>query len=211
MEVEQTIMNTRLLKAFFAVVCLFGLSAVANAQAPAQVTPKAVTYTTKPKLIIAKLKKGETELAEVRGNASFTVVGANSNGTFAGTFTYTIPDASRQKIAEASGQPLNSIPASVTRKDVEAEFEKGTDLPLLHLTISPKQDKMASLNVAGVNIVFTRISVDINGRNPDAGAPAYTTEEMEALFSKMAIQINRGRAYRGVVTRMNKVINGEPD
>lgn len=207
-------MNTRLSRAFFAVVCLFslfGLSAVANAQAPAQVTPKAVTYTTKPKLIIAKLKKGEQELAEVRGNASFTLVGANSNGTFAGTFTYTIPDAARQKIAEASGQPLNSIPASITRKDVEAEFQKGTDLPILHLEISTKQDKMASLNVAGVNIVFTRVSVDINGRNPDAGAPAYTNEEMEALFSKIAIQMNKGRAYRGVVTRMNKVINGEPD
>ncbi len=204
-------MNTKLTRAFAAVALVLGLSVISNAQTPPQVTPKAVSYTTKPKLIIAKLKKGEQEIAEVRGNASFTLVGANSNGTFAGTFTYTIPDAARQKIAEASGQPLSSIPSSVTRKDVEAEFQRGTDLPILHLEISPKQDKMASLNVAGVNIVFTRISLDINGRDPNMGAPAYTNEEMEALFTKIAKQMLAGRAYRGVVNRMNKVINGEPD
>lgn len=204
-------MNTNFSKVFSAIVFLLGLSVVVNAQGQPQVTPKAVVYTTAPKLIIAKLKSGEPDVYEVRGKASFTVVGANSNGTFAGTFNYTIPEDARQKISAMSGQPLNSIPASITRKDVEAEFEKGTDMPILHLVISPKQDKMGSLNVAGINLQFSRISLDINGRDPNAGAPQYTTEEMEALFTKIAIQINKGRAYRGVVTRMNKVINGEPD
>ena len=204
-------MNTKLSRASLAVVFLLGLSIIANAQGQPTVTPKPVAYSTKPKLIVAKLKKGEQEISEVRGNASFTVVGANSNGTFAGTFTYTIPDAARQKIAEASGQPLNSIPSVITRKDVEAEFQKGTDMPVLHLEISTKQDKMGNINVAGINVVFNRVSLDINGRDPNIGAPAYTNEEMEALFTKIAKQILAGRAYRGVVTRMNKVINGEPE
>lgn len=204
-------MNTKLSRALAAVVFLLGMNALANAQAPQQVTPKAVVYTTAPKLIIAKLRQGEQDVYEVRGKASFTVVGANSNGTFAGTFTYTLPDDARQKISQLAGQPLNSVPATITRKDVEAEFEKGTDMPILHLTISPKQDKMASLNVAGVSMQFSRISLDIKGRDPNMGAPAYTQEEMEALFTKIAKQMLAGRAYRGVVNRMNKVINGEPE
>jgi hypothetical protein len=34
---------------------------------------------------------------------------------------------------------------------------------------------------------------------------------MEALFTVWARQINNNRARRGVIARMNKVINGEPE
>lgn len=197
-------MNTKLSKAFSVVAFLLGASIIANAQA-AQVTPKPVAFTTAPKLVIAKLKNGEPDAYDVRGKVAFTITAANSDDTVAGTLTYSIPDADRQKIAALSGKPLTAVPASVTRKDVVAGFQKATTPPVLHLEIGTMD-----IDVAGLKMHFNRIVLDVNAR--DGGSVAlYTNEEMEALFTKWVLQINAGRARRGVIARMNKVINGEPE
>ena len=198
-------MNTKLSRAIFAVVLLLGVGVTAYAQAQ-QVTPKAVAYTTAPKLLIAKLKSGEQDAYDVRGKVSFTVTAANSDDTVVGTLTYTIPDDARQKVAAMSGKGLTSVPSSITHKDVVAAFQKATTPPILHLEISAMD-----ADVAGVKLHFNRIVLDINARDPNIGSTPYSNEEMEALFTKWADQISKGRARRGVIARMNRVINGEPD
>ena len=198
-------MNTKLSSAIFATALLLGVSIIANAQAP-QVTPKAIAYTTAPKIFIAKLKSGEQDAYDVRGKVSFTVTAANSDDTVAGTLAYSIPDDARQKIAAMSGKAVTAVPASITRKDVVAAFQKATSAPVLHLEVNAMD-----VDVAGVKMHFNRIALDINARDPNTGATPYSNEEMEALFSKWVQQINAGRARRGVISRMNKVINGEPD
>ncbi|MEO6724019.1 MAG: hypothetical protein ABIU20_03950 [Blastocatellia bacterium] len=198
-------MNTKLSRAIFATAFLSGLSIIASAQAQ-QVTPKAIAYTTAPKVVIAKLKSGEQDAYDVRGKVSFTVTAANSDDTVAGTLAYTIPDDARQKIAAMSGKGLTAVPASITRKDVVAAFQKATSAPILHLEVNAMD-----VDVVGVKMHFNRIALDINYRDPNIGATPYSNDEMEALFSKWVVQINAGRARRGVIARMNKVINGEPD
>ncbi len=197
-------MNTKLFSAVFSMICLLGATAVASAQNPTE-QPKAVVFSTTPKLVVAKLKNGEQDVHDVRGKANFTVIAANSDDTVAGTLNYMIPDADRQKIASLSGKPLNSVPSNVTRKDVLAYFQEGTLYPLIQLEIKP-----IDFDVAGLKLTFSRIVVDINGR--DGGAiPRYSKEEMEALFTTWAKQISNKRQRRGVISRMNKVINGEAD
>jgi hypothetical protein len=196
-------MNTKLFNTIFALVCLLGVAVVASAQAPG-VTPKAVAFTTAPKLTIAKLKNGDQDVYEVRGKTTFTITAANSDDTLAGTFTYTIPDDARQKIAATSGKPLNTIPANVTRKDVLAYFQEGTLAPVIHLELKPME-----FDVAGLKMAFNRVVVDVNGR--DSTSSYYSKEEMEALFTVWAKQIYNKRSRRGIVTRVNKVINGEPE
>ena len=198
-------MTTKLSRAIFAIAFLLGASIIASAQAQ-QVTPKAIAYTTAPKVMIAKLRSGEQDAYDVRGKVSFTVTAANSDDTVAGTLAYTIPDDARQKIAAMSGKALTAVPASITRKDVVAAFQKATTPPVLHLEINAMD-----VDVAGVKMHFNRSALDINARDPNIGAPLYSNEEMEALFTKWVQQINAGRARRGVIARMNKVINGEPE
>jgi len=198
-------MNTKLSRAFAAVALLLGLGLVASAQAP-QVTPKAVAYTTAPKLVIAKLKSGEQDAYDVRGKVSFTITAANSDDTVAGTLAYSIPDDARQKIAAMSGKAVTAVPANITRKDVVAAFQKATQPPILHLEINAMD-----VDVAGVKLHFNRIALDINARDPNMSSTPYSNDEMEALFTKWVQQINAGRARRGVIARMNKVINGEPE
>lgn len=201
LEVETQFMNTKLTKVLFAVACLLGLSIVANAQ---QVTPKAVAYSTAAKLVIAKLKSGEADAYDVRGKVSFTVTAANSDDTVAGTLTYTLPEDARQKLAAMSGKALNAIPPSVVRKDILASFQKATEPPVLHLEITGMD-----VDVVGVKMRFSRIVLDINAR--DSHPQDYSVQEMEALFTVWARQILNGRSRRGIIARMNKVINGEPE
>jgi hypothetical protein len=196
-------MNTKLITAIFTFFCLLGATADVNAQAPG-VTPKAVSFVTAPKLTIAKLKNGEQDVYDVRGKATFTVTAANSDDTIAGTFNYTIPDDARQKIASISGKPLNTVPANLTRKDTLAYFQEGTAAPVIHLELKPME-----FDVSGVKMAFNRVVLDINGR--DSTSAYYSKDEMEALFTIWARQINNKRSRRGIISRMNKVINGEPD
>lgn len=195
-------MNTKFSRAIFAFVCLLGLGISASAQSP--VTPKAVVYTTAAKLVIAKLKNGEADAYDVRGKVSFTFTAANSDDTIAGTLSYTIPDDARQKIASMSGKALNAVPASITKKDLIASFQKATEPPVLHLELGT-----TDLDVAGVKMRFNRIVLDINAR--DSNPPDYSAQEMEALITVWARQINGGRSRRGIIARVNKIINGEPD
>lgn len=201
LEVETQSMNTKFTRMIVALACLLVLSVVANAQ---QATPKAVAFTTAQKLVIAKLKSGEADAYDVRGKVAFTVTAANSDDTVAGTLTYTIPEDARQKIASMAGKALNTVPANITRKDVVASFQKATEPPVLHLEITGMD-----VDVAGVKMRFNRIVLDINAR--DSHPQDYSVQEMEALFTVWARQILNGRSRRGIIARMNKVINGEPE
>lgn len=204
MEVIEQTMNTKFGKLTLTLIIMLSAAVAASAQvAPA--TPKAIKFSTAPKLVIAKLKQGEQDVYDVRGKVTFTVTAANSDDSVAGVMAYSIPDDARQKIASVTGKPLTSIPAEIKQNDAVAYFQKGTAAPLIHLEISPMV-----VEVAGAKLSFNRIVLDIKGR--DGGNVAqYTNEEMEALFTVWARQINNGRARRGIIARMNKVINGEPE
>ena len=202
-EAVETNMKTTLTRMAFVAVCLTSLSLSALAQAAA-VQAKPVAYATKAKLVIAKLKQGETDAYEVRGQFSYTLTAANSDDTLAGTISYVVPDDARQKIAALSGKPLTQVPTTFTQKNVVAEFQKGTGMPQIHLEIKPMD-----VSILGVTTRFGRIVLDVPGRESESSR--YTVAEMEALLTRWAIQIQNGKARRGIIARVIKVINGEED
>src|SRR5262245_53658906 len=124
-------MNTKFSHAMMVVAFLLGVSSFAQAQT----TPKAVSFTTSPKLTIAKIKTGDSDVYDVRGKITFTVTAANSDDTIAGTVNYTITDDARQKIASVTGKQLSTVPSTTTRKDVIAGFQKGTGGSVINLEI----------------------------------------------------------------------------
>src|SRR5262245_8945372 len=146
-------MNTRMniqISRSLIVLFLLGVGVFANAQ-----TAKPVSYSTAPKLSISKLKTGEADAYDVRGKITFTVTAANSDDTVAGTVNYTLPDDARQKIASMTGKQLSEIPASVTRKDVIAQFAKGTGGSIINLEINSMD-----LEAAGTKVYFNRVTLD---------------------------------------------------
>jgi hypothetical protein len=160
----------------------------------ARQTPQ-VVYTTPPKTSVAKFKLGESEAYEVRGKATFTLTAANYDDTVIGTLVFTIPEGARKKIAEASGEPLTSIPARVARKDVAAGFRKGTSCPEVSLEIGATE-----LDVAGAKLSFDHVVVNI----------VENLEEVPQHFCVWTRQINANRQRRGVIASLNRLITVEP-
>ncbi len=197
-------MNWRLPKAISVLAILLAAGATAFAQSTAQSSDlkgadtrqaPQVVYTTPPKMSVAKLKLGESEVREVRGNITFTLTAANYNDTVVGTLVFTIPEEARKKIAEVSGEPLTSIPASVAQKDVTAGFRKGTSCPMVSLEMGATE-----FDVAGAKLSFDRVVVNV----------IETREEVPQHFCVWTRQINANRQRRGVIASLNRLITVEP-
>jgi hypothetical protein len=191
-------MNWKISSAILTFACLLLVCLAAFAQPiapqPNAQGAKPVVYATSPKLAVAKLKSGEANVYDVRGKAAFTVTAANNDDTVAGTLVYTIPDESRQKIAQLSAKPLASIPASVTKKDVVAGFQRGTACPVVQLEIGATE-----LDLAGVKLRFNRITLDV----------IETAEEVPQHFCAWTRQINAKRQRRGIIASLNRLIAAE--
>ena len=159
-----------------------------------------LVYTTLPKNSVAKLKStsqsGGTAVHEIRGKVTFTLTTANDDDTLTGTLIFSIANEARQKIAQASEKPLNSIPASVAQKDVVAGFRRGAACPVVNLEI-----RAMELDVSGVKLSFNRIVVDI------IETPGAVPQHVCAWTR----QINTGRPHRGVIASLNRLIAVEPD
>jgi hypothetical protein len=205
-ETDEIRMNWRTSNAISVLAILLAAGAAAFAQSTTQSSdPKAqtadtrqaphVVYTTPPKMSVARFKHGESEAREVRGNLTFTLTAANYNDTVVGTLVFTIPEEARKKIAEATGEPLTSIPASVAQKDVTAGFRKGTSCPVVSLEIGATE-----FDVAGAKLSFDRAVVNV----------IETHEEVPQHFCFWTRQINANRQRRGVIASLNRLIIVEP-
>ncbi len=126
---------------------------------------------------------------------TFTLAEANYDDTVAGTLVFTIPEEARKKIAEGAGAPPTSIPASVTRKDVIAGFQKGTSCPMVNIEIGAME-----LDVAGAKLSFDRVVVSV----------VETPEAVPQHFCLWTRQINANRKRRGVIASLNRLITVEP-
>lgn len=208
-ETDEIRMNLKLSRATSVIVCLLAAGAAAFAQSTAQSSVSLdgdtqtansrqaaqVVYTTPPRISIAKLKLGGSETYEVRALITFTLTAANYDDTVVGTLVFTIPEEARKKIAEVSGEPLSSIPASVTRKDVVAGFQKGTSCPAVSIGMGAME-----LDVVGAKLGFDRVVV----------AVIETPEEVPQHFCVWTRQINANRKRRGVIASLNRLITAEP-
>jgi hypothetical protein len=221
-------MNKKTFSAILTLLCLLVFSLTAIAQEKGQVSarrdrrgglsnltasvqekaqdkaPKPETISTGAKLVVTKLKIGEGDAFDVRGKATFTVTAANvSDDTVAGTIVYTIPVDARRKVAEISGKPLAQVPESVTVKDAIASFQKATSCPTVLLEFSPMD-----IDIAGVKSHFNRFVLEIK---EDFKGLTSAQQEMVKLFCVWTNQIKLNRQRRGVIARVNGILNGEPD
>jgi hypothetical protein len=194
-------MNWKLSSVIPVFACLLAASLVAFAQsnslsgqtANARQSTQTV-YTTPPKTAVAKLKSGGSKVYEIRGKVTFTLTSANTDDTLTGILVYTLPDEARRKIAEISGKPLNSIPASAQQKDVVGSFQDGAACPVVSVEIGATE-----MDVAGVKLSFNRIVTDV----------IETPEEVPQHICAWTRQINVKRQRRGIIASLNRLITGE--
>ncbi len=186
-------MNTRTISVFLTTLFLLALGTSAFAQEKAPPKAGKIVIATPVKMVISKVKVGEGDAYDVRGKATLTLTAANSDDTVTGNLSYVVPDDARQKIASLTGKPVAQVPTTVTIKDITARFQPTTACPVVHLEFSPTK-----VNIGGVDAVFGRFVLDINE----------STAEKDKLFCIWATQINKGMSRRGVIRRVNDLING---
>ncbi len=177
---------------------LWAFSLPAYAQTPAT---KPQVYTTAPKTVISRFKIGETE-DTVRGMATLMVTTANENDTITGTLVLNLKDDQRQKLAQASKQPLQAIPITFIRKEVTAVFQSGTACPTLRLELASLEMPFTltvSAGISGGQFSFGRLVLEIQE----------TPAEMTQLFCNWSRQINVKRQRRGIIAAINRLLAGE--
>ena len=198
-----------------ALVVMTSLAASAQGRRVQNTTPKAsslvsttagqakkgVTFSSLQKVAIGNLPDGY----EVRGKATYTVTAANSDDSLAGVLSYVIPDDAKQKIAAATGKQASAIPSTITLKDVVASFQKTTACPVVHIEVGPLE-----MDAAGAKIKFPRkVVLDMQGIEPGSFEKPTPQQEMAMQFCVWTKQINNGGIRRGVIRRVNELINGD--
>ena len=182
-------MSRKFSSAAIVFLCALGAAQYVRAQAA-----KPLVYTTTPKSVKAKLRAGADETS-LRSTAVLTINAANDNDTMTGALIFVFAAEARQKLAQASGQPLKAIPANFVRKDVTATFRSDTACPVLHLEVEALE-----IEVAGVKLSFDRLTLDIYE------TPAQITQ----LFCNWTRQINVKRQRRGIIAAINRLLVVEP-
>ena len=188
--------TTKAVKVIFTGVCLLAFGATASAQS--STSPKPTIFTTVAKPVTGNLHGA----SGVQGQLTYTVTAANADNTLSGRVNFTLSNEARQEMARLSRAPLAQVPSSIAKQNVIAKFQPGTEPPVIHLEIHDEE-----LEVVGLKIRVPLIVLDIKARPSEH--TRYTVEEMEALFTHMASQINSGRPTRGLIARLNRVIKGE--
>jgi hypothetical protein len=194
-------MTATLSRALLALFFLSAMGIVGSAQTGRGVTLAQTVYTTTPKAFVARLNNQGKNISEIEGFLSFTLTDARSDDSILGTLDYTIPDDARQKIAAQTGKRFEEVPDRLSRKSVVDYFEKGAAPPIIHLLIEPME-----MEVAGAKVNFDKITLDIKARE---GGARYSPEEIEALITVWARQIQVGRSRRGIILALNGRIAGE--
>jgi hypothetical protein len=171
---------------FSSLILVLAFSLVGTNTSGAQ-SAQPVVFNTLSRPIIAKLTTGEA----VAGRLNLTLTAANDDDTITGTIVFAISDDARQKIADASGKALTAIPASFLKKDVIANFRKGTACPIMHIEIPQTE-----IEAADIRIRLERTALEINE----------TQGQVAQLICAWTRQINANRQHRGIIAAINRLI-----
>ncbi|MBI1761662.1 MAG: hypothetical protein HYR56_09530 [Acidobacteria bacterium] len=160
---------------------------------PAQTRPPSA-FTTPPKTVAVYVQQPDKPALEIHGKAALTVTAANPDDTVTGTFIYALSDEARQILAKLANQPLNDIPALLTKKDVRASFQKNSACPWLRWELDP-----ATLDIKGLQLRLKPVVLEL----PE------TREYLNQLFCNWARQINVNRQRRGIIAAINRALTGD--
>lgn len=157
-------------------------------------TRQPIAFTTPSKIVAVFLEQPDKPTLEIRGKAALTVTAATNDDTLIGTFVYALPDEARQTLASLANQPLNSIPALLSKKEVKATFLKGSACPWLRWEMNPE-----TLEIKGIHLHIKPVVLDV----PE------TQDYLSQLFCHWARQINVNRQRRGIIAAINRALTGE--
>jgi hypothetical protein len=171
------------------IVCLVAIGVEVRAQ-----ETKPVVFTVYSKIMTAKIRCGETDQVTVQGRTAFTLTAANEDDTLTGVLVYSVSETERERIAQLTGAEPKEVPTNFIKKDVTANFRKGTACPIAHLVIPS-----AEIEIEGAMIHLDRVMMEINE----------THGPMPQLLCAWVRQVNTKHQRHGIIAAINRLIRGE--
>lgn len=166
--------------------CLIALPAFAQEK-----VRKTETLSTPSKLILAQINS-----TEIKGTAVFTLAAANYDYTLTGNLVYALPDAERQKLAQALNKPLTEIPTNLTANNLVARFDKNTHCPDIRLDLDA-----LDLELSGTKLHLNRFVLSL----PE------TPQKLSRALCIWTDRTNKGVTNKGIVQFINLLLKGEED
>jgi hypothetical protein len=166
--------------------CLVSVSAFAQEK-----VRKTETISTTSKLLLAKFNA-----TEIKGTAIYTLAIVNNDGTLTGNLVYTLPEAERQKLAQALRKPLTEIPANLTANNLLAKFAHHTHCPDIRLEFAALEWELL-----GTKLHLNRFVLSF----------AETPGKLSRALCIWTERRNKGVANQGIVRYINFLLKGEED
>jgi hypothetical protein len=175
-----------MLRFLFLLACCFVLPTFAQEK-----VKKTETISTTGKFVVAQLNT-----TIIKGTAVFTLAAAHNDGTLTGNLVYTLPEAERQKLAQALNKPGTEIPANLAANNLSARLAKNTHCPDIHLEFAELE-----LDLSGTRLHLNRFVLSL----------AETQQKLSRALCIWTERTNKGVANTGIVQYINLLLKGEED
>lgn len=151
-----------------------------------------VVFSTPPQKVELILRYPDSS-SKVEARVSYTITSANADDTLTGTLGISFPGKPTKR-REPAAKVEAELPHSVSETGVVASFHKQTSCPRLGIEVGPLE-----LTIHGKKVSIERFELAINE----------TKDEMSQLLCFWTKQINANGLRRGIVARINRLINGD--
>lgn len=186
-------MNPNPHRTIIVIVCLLFFSGKSFAQ---EATKKPQTIITESNIVLAYLSVNQRTVIKNWGQMTYTITNGYSDLSFRGTLTYKLSDKSRHRIAQALHQQLDQIPAIISQQEVVANFQKGTECPLIHLEFEPMK---MTLNDWRIHLFRFRLEIK------------ETPQYISKVFCHLARKASGRSIGCGGLRRFNELLHGEEE
>jgi len=182
-------------QSFYSLLPVAAVALIALQVTEAQQPRSPVVYTTPARSVeFSFITTASGISVPLETQASYTITSVGDDDSLSGTFTITLPNRVRQKIADAAQSKIEQIAETYSRKNVQAKPEKGTACPSISLELSD-----FDIDVTGGRLVMSGIELRIT----ESG------DRLIQLFCFWTRQINANRERGGIVRSINRMIEGD--
>jgi len=182
-------------QSFYSLLPVAAVALIALQVTEAQQPRPPVVYTTPARSVeFSFITTASGISVPLEAQASYTITSVGDDDSLSGTFTITLPNRARQKIADAAQSKIEQIAETYSRKNVQAKPEKGTACPSISLELSD-----FDIDVTGGRLVMSGIELRIT----ESG------DRLIQLFCFWTRQINANRERGGIVRSINRMIEGD--
>jgi hypothetical protein len=158
-------------------------------------TRQPVVFSTPPQTMRLNIRSSSGAPRKLDALVTYTLTSAVADDTLSGRLTISFVSISKKNKPPVPlpAEALQGLPQTVTKENVSAAFAKKTACPSLKLVIGPVELDGSPVSIEGLVIMV----------------PEKRDDELSQLLCFWTTQINSNRARKGIIAKINRLLQGE--